>query len=319
MKYFIIALLYSTFSLAQDNSEKIVEVSLNACDCIAKIDTALSFEDKSAEIKSCIESANTSYQLSYKLETISEVLNDTISNTKELDKSVDSLNSTTKNYTLTLNAQEDYQEIEDYLMETCGDMRDIYFSNDETRRKSISKNDEARAQYSLGIRAGENEDFETALMHYKKAVQIDPKFAFAWDNLGITYRRLNRNKEAIEAYKKSLEIDPKGSMPLMNIGIAYQYLEDYDNAIKYYKKLKKYYKDNPESYYGLARMYILKEDYNAAADNIMKAYKLYLKMESPYKADAEQILSLIYKTMEEKGMKNEFLEIAKDNNLNIVN
>ena len=204
-------------------------------------------------------------------------------------------------------------------METCGDMRDIYFSNDETRRKSISKNDEARAQYTLGIRAGENEDFQTALMHYKKAVQIDPKFAFAWDNLGITYRRLNRNKEAIEAYKKSLEIDPKGSMPLMNIGIAYQYLEDYDNAIKYYKKLKKYYKDNPESYYGLSRMYIFKEDYNAAADNIMKAYKLYVKMESPYKADAEQILSLIYKTMEEKGMKNEFLEIAKDNNLNIVN
>ena len=66
-------------------------------------------------------------------------------------------------------------------------------------------------------------------------------------------------------------------------------------------------------------MYIFKEDYNAAADNIMKAYKLYVKMESPYKADAEQILSLIYKTMEEKGMKNEFLEIAKDNNLNIVN
>ena len=108
-------------------------------------------------------------------------------------------------------------------------------------------------------------------------------------------------------------------MPLMNIGIAYQYIEDYDNAIKYYEKLKKYYKKNPESYYGLSRMYLFKEDYKNAADNIIKAYKLYVEIESPYKADAEQILTLVYKTMEEKGMKEDFLKIAKENKLNITN
>jgi tetratricopeptide (TPR) repeat protein len=315
MKYLIITLLFTSFGLAQDNSEKIVEVSLDACDCIAEIDTALSFEDKSVEIKECIKSANSAYQLKNSILNVSEQIAE---DKKETETTKDSL-EVKKNYTITLNSSEDYQEIEDYLMETCGDMRDIYFSNDKTRRKSLSKNEDARAYYSLGIAAGENGDYEKALQNYKKAVEIDPKFAFAWDNLGITYRRLNRNEEAVEAYKNSLKVDPKGSMPLMNIGIAYQYLEDYDNAIKYYEKLKKYYKDNPESYYGLSRMYLFKEDYKKAADNIMKAYTLYVKMESPYKADAEQILGLVYRTMEEKGMKDDFLKIAKDNKLNIIN
>jgi cytochrome c-type biogenesis protein CcmH/NrfG len=39
----------------------------------------------------------------------------------------------------------------------------------------------------------------------KKAVQ-DPEFAFAWDNLGISYRRLNNYDKAIDAYSKSIAI-----------------------------------------------------------------------------------------------------------------
>jgi cytochrome c-type biogenesis protein CcmH/NrfG len=37
----------------------------------------------------------------------------------------------------------------------------------------------------------------------------DPEFAFAWDNLGISYRRLNNYDKAIDAYSKSIAIDPK--------------------------------------------------------------------------------------------------------------
>jgi tetratricopeptide (TPR) repeat protein len=315
MRNLLIALCVTTVGFAQDNSEKIVEVSLNACDCIAEIDTALSFEDKSAEIKECIQRANSAYQLKNSILDVSEQISE---DKKDLEVISDS-SAVKKEYNISLNSEEDYQEIEDYLMETCGDMRDIYFSNDTKNKKSLSKNPEALESYNLGINASEIGDYKTALTHYKKAVEIDPKFAFAWDNLGICYRRLDRFKEAVEAYKKSLKIDPKGAMPLMNIGIAYQYLEDYDNAIKYYEKLKKYYKKNPESYYGLSRMYLFKEDYKNAADNIIKAYKLYVEIESPYKADAEQILTLVYKTMEEKGMKEDFLKIAKENKLNITN
>jgi tetratricopeptide (TPR) repeat protein len=53
-------------------------------------------------------------------------------------------------------------------------------------------------------------------------VKIDPNFAYAYDNMGICYRRLEEYDKAIEAYEKSLKIDPYGTMPLQNLGIVYQ-------------------------------------------------------------------------------------------------
>ena len=48
---------------------------------------------------------------------------------------------------------------------------------------------------------------------YEKALEIDPVFAFAWDNLGLTYRRLEKYDLALDAYRKSLELVPNGFMP----------------------------------------------------------------------------------------------------------
>jgi cytochrome c-type biogenesis protein CcmH/NrfG len=49
----------------------------------------------------------------------------------------------------------------------------------------------------------------------------DPEFAFAWDNLGISYRRLNNYDKAIDAYSKSIAIDPKWINAATNIAVAY--------------------------------------------------------------------------------------------------
>lgn len=297
----------------KDNSDKIVAVGYDACECIGKIDLKLDYEDKSKEIKDCIESANTSHQLLNKLTVVSDAIGDNkIETTKNL------VNVAKKEVNITINTNEDYKEIENYLLETCGDMESLYFSdNQETSRKSISKKEEARKEYDLGIEAGEAQDYEKALKHYKKAVAIDRKFAFAWDNLGITYRRLNRNKEAVEAYKKSLKLDPKGKMPLMNIGVAYEKLGQYDNAIKYYNKYKKLYKNDPEAPYGLGRMYFEKKQYMPAVDNMMQAYRLYIKIDSPYKQDAEANLGVMYRALKEEGKLNIFKAAAKKNKIEL--
>ena len=221
---FIILLLVSKFTFAQDNSEKIVSVGYDACECIGKIDTDLDYEEKSEQIKECITSANMSYQMLTKLTAVSERLEDTVSKPSH-DKLIDSINVASKEIKISINSDEDFEEIENYLMETCGDMKSIYFSSDKTTsRKSVSKKQEVRIYYSKGIQANQDQDYELAIDYYKKALAIDKKFAFAWDNLGIACRRLNKNAEAVEAYKKSLKIDPKGKMPLMNIGIAYERL-----------------------------------------------------------------------------------------------
>lgn len=305
------------FSFAQDKTDKIVTVGYEACDCIGKISTAIDDEAKSVEIKTCIESANMMYQLKNSLFGLKEKLADTLPKLNT-GKTIDSLTIESKDIDMVITIDEDYQEIEDYLMETCGDMKSIYFSNDiVTSKKSISKKEEAMVYYSLGIEADEAQDYIKAVEYYKKALEIDKKFAFAWDNLGMAYRGLNRNEDAVKAYKKSLKLDPKGKTPLMNIGVAYQQLGQYDNAIKYYNKFKKIYKKDPEAYYGLGRMYFEKRELMPAVDNMMQAYRLYIEMDSPYKQDAAANLGAMYDFLEKEGKLDIFRAAAKKNKINL--
>ncbi len=136
---------------------------------------------------------------------------------------------------------------------------------------------------------------------FKKAVKKDKKFAFSCDNLGYSYRKTGKYKEAIENYKKSLELDPKGKMPLMNIAVAYQLDGDNKNTIKAYEKYEELYRNDPEGFYGLGRIYYLEKDYKPELENMIQAYLLYVKMNSPYNIDAQKHILFIYNELKEKG------------------
>jgi len=48
---------------------------------------------------------------------------------------------------------------------------------------------------------------DEAIEAFKKALEIDPKYAIAWNNLGNLL--MNHNKDYAGAFKKALEIDAK--------------------------------------------------------------------------------------------------------------
>ena len=54
---------------------------------------------------------------------------------------------------------------------------------------------------------------------YRRAIEIDPKFAFAWCNLGnLLSGDLGRHEEAEEAYRRAIELDPKDAHAWFNLG-----------------------------------------------------------------------------------------------------
>ena len=84
--------------------------------------------------------------------------------------------------------------------------------------KGISQ--ETLELYKQGVdhyRAG---DLEGAIAAYEKALEIDPKFHFAWNNLGNALRGLDRYTEAITAYEKALKIDRKFHLAWNGLGNA---------------------------------------------------------------------------------------------------
>ena len=194
-------------------------------------------------------------------------------------------------------------------MENCIFLNEKIKNNEEQSNKSFSKNQKAIDLYSQGIDESKKENFKKAIEYFEKALKIDPEFAFAWDNLGVSYRELNNYDKALESYEKSLEIDPKGITPLQNIAVVYQYKKEYQKAIETYKKLAEIDINNPEIYYGIGQIYSLYlNDYEKGLDNMCKAYNMYIKQKSPYRNDAEKVINLIYSEMKKQGKE----ELAED-------
>lgn len=78
----------------------------------------------------------------------------------------------------------------------------------------------AKDWYNMGwwlhVELGRNEEAEAA---YRRAIELDPKYAFPWNNLGSLLQiRLGSYEEAEVAYRRAIDLDPKYALPWNNLG-----------------------------------------------------------------------------------------------------
>ena len=74
----------------------------------------------------------------------------------------------------------------------------------------------SKEQVEFGIKVAQNGLWNEALYRWQKAVEIDPTYAAAWNNLAIAYEHEGKFDEAKKAYEKALELDPKNLMIRQN-------------------------------------------------------------------------------------------------------
>ena len=68
--------------------------------------------------------------------------------------------------------------------------------------------DSARSQVEFGIKVAQNGLWKEATYRWEKAVQIDPTYAAAWNNLAIGYEHEGRFDDARKAYEKAVGLEP---------------------------------------------------------------------------------------------------------------
>jgi Flp pilus assembly protein TadD len=75
---------------------------------------------------------------------------------------------------------------------------------------------EAKSQVEFGIKVAQNGLWKEATYRWQRAVEIDPTYAAAWNNLGIGYEHEGRFEEARQAYEKAVALDPKNVLIRQN-------------------------------------------------------------------------------------------------------
>jgi Tfp pilus assembly protein PilF len=67
---------------------------------------------------------------------------------------------------------------------------------------------DAKAQVAFGIDVAQRGLWREAIYRWEKAVEIDPAYAAAFNDLAIAYEHEGQLQKARKAYDKALELDP---------------------------------------------------------------------------------------------------------------
>lgn len=119
-------------------------------------------------------------------------------------------------------------------------------------------------------------DYERAAEHYEHFVELEPRNAAGWNNLGICYNRSGRLDKAVGAFEQAIANDPQQEHGYVNAAVAYGKLGEWAIASE---KLTKAALVSPPSqkaiiYDKLAQSYFMQNKYDLALQTLEKASDL---------------------------------------------
>mgnify|MGYP001163682294 CR=1 FL=1 len=163
---------------------------------------------------------------------------------------------------------------------------------------------------------------KNAIRHFINAINIDPNFVQAYDNLGKAYRMIENYDEAIKCYTISSKIFPNGSYSRINLGVLYAIQNKWDKSIQEYEIAIKLNPNNPEAYYGISNSYKGLGKLTDALKNALFALELYEKNPPNYIGDSYAQVGILFYNLGMKDTAKEYVLEAKkryiENNLSDV-
>lgn len=170
-----------------------------------------------------------------------------------------------------------------------------------------SNNLSATDWYQKGYNAYELKELDNAFLYFQKAIELNPKYDFAYNALGILHYDKGYYDKAISLYEKALELNPKLEITYINLGNAYFIKNDIVKAIVQYEKSIKLNPNYAESYFGLGTTSVQKGDNDEAISFFEKAielnpnfYSAYLHLGYTYysKRDIDKAIIIFKKAIE---------------------
>jgi tetratricopeptide (TPR) repeat protein len=100
----------------------------------------------------------------------------------------------------------------------------------------LGKTPEANHQVARGAQALEREDFEHAISHFTRAIELDPDFAEAYNQRAIAQFLLERYEPSIADCERTVQRMPIHFGALAGMGHCYAHLGQTEKAIEAYER-----------------------------------------------------------------------------------
>jgi len=122
---------------------------------------------------------------------------------------------------------------------------------------------EKRGYFDLGLFYWNQRKFNEAIFYHEKALELDPKFGFAMNQLAYSYMELKEFDKALKYFQKYASVAPGDANPFDSMGDLYFRIGKYDEAIRNYQEALNI-KPDFGSEFKVGYIYALKDDYAEA-------------------------------------------------------
>ena len=95
------------------------------------------------------------------------------------------------------------------------------------------------AYFNMGRAFYEKADYIKAEESYKKAIEVNPKYALAYYNLGLTYMKMNKDKGAADMFGLAIKNVPNYVDAHYNLGLVLVKLKDKKGALNAFQEVIK--------------------------------------------------------------------------------
>ena len=98
----------------------------------------------------------------------------------------------------------------------------------------------------------EPERWEDAVEAYERVLAVDPRYAAAWNNLGLLQHRMGHYDKAGRCYREALDADPTCVQGAFNLGALQEDLGDLPSAVAWYRRALEMEPDYADAHFNLA-------------------------------------------------------------------
>jgi tetratricopeptide (TPR) repeat protein len=163
-----------------------------------------------------------------------------------------------------------------YIKGTCLGSLHHYDEAIEALENALNESSTYEVHYNLGVTYWHKHNFENALNHYKKCLNLNPNYASAHLNIGICYFELMSLDKSLHHINEAIRLAPNMYQALGRKGEHYRFIEQYDEAIKYFEKCLRLDEQNYQALLGIAICFALREDLSQSAIYFKKLFETYL-------------------------------------------